>query len=283
MLRRLTQALAAAAILVLGAVLTAADATFVLKSGERASGQLVYRQGGEVFLVVNGRERAFSFDQIALIAFADPTPAGQEVAQLPTSDNPPELERHTLVLRDGRAIRGKLYDFTNDSRVVFDTRGGSGSVNRQSFAMSEVARLYLSASSARSLFGTSGGPTAGGSTPSGPAPVMVRVSAVQRWVDTAIDVKTGDKVSFTARGQIRINENTQVSPAGTSSVGRRGDVPVPSAPVGALVGRIERRVFVIGTRTEPVTMPAAGRLYLTVNDDDLKDNGGAFDVEIRLP
>ena len=279
MLRRLCVVMTATALVAASAILTAADATFVLKSGERVSGQLVYRHGGEVFLVTNGKERSFPFDDIAVIGFTDPNASKSEVEQLPTSDNPPELERHMLVLRDGRTLKGKLYDFTNDSRVVFDTRSGSGGVDRQSFNMSDVARLYLSAPSARSLFG-SGSSAVASSAPSG-SPVAVRVSGTQRWVDTALNVNAGDKVWFSSSGTIKINSTIETGPAGDAGVGHRDKVPVPDAPVGALVGRVGSRMFAIGGKTDAIEVPATGRLYLSVNDDILKDNSGAFDVQIR--
>ncbi|MCC7007330.1 MAG: hypothetical protein IT184_00790 [Acidobacteria bacterium] len=277
MVRRLSLVMAGVAFVAASALLSAADATFVLKNGERQSGQLVYRQGAEVYLVSGETERGYKFDDIAMIAFADASPAKSEVGQLPTGDNPPELERHMLVLKDGRAIKGKLYDFTNDSRVVFDTRTGSGGVDRQSFNMSDVARLYLSAPSARSLFGGD----AVASSASGGSGTTVRVSATQRWVDTAITVTADEKVAFSASGQVKINENTAVPPAGTMSVGRRKNVPVPNGPVGALVGRVGTRMFLIGDKTDPITMPASGRLMLSINDDEMKDNSGAFDVVVK--
>jgi hypothetical protein len=40
---------------------------------------------------------------------------GGELGQLPTSDNPPELERHTLVLATG-VLHGKVYHWNSDSR-----------------------------------------------------------------------------------------------------------------------------------------------------------------------
>jgi len=35
-----------------------------------------------------------------------------------------------------------------------------------------------------------------------------------------------------------------------------------------------------GNNTEPVTMPAAGQLYLGINDDEVGDNRGEFIVSL---
>jgi hypothetical protein len=36
----------------------------------------------------------------------------------------------------------------------------------------------------------------------------------------------------------------------------------------------------IGSNNQPITMPANGRLYLGINDDEFGDNSGAFTVMI---
>ena len=52
-------------------------------------------------------------------------------------------------------------------------------------------------------------------------------------------------------------------------------------PVGALLGRIGNGApFAIGTQSQALGMPAAGRLMLGVNDNELGDNGGAYTVVI---
>ena len=52
-------------------------------------------------------------------------------------------------------------------------------------------------------------------------------------------------------------------------------------PVGALLGRIDNRApFGIGTQTQPLVMPASGRLMLGINDNELGDNSGFFSVVV---
>ena len=55
-------------------------------------------------------------------------------------------------------------------------------------------------------------------------------------------------------------------------------IPI-SAAVGALLGKIGNgKPFAIGTQSQPLTMPASGRLMLGVNDNELGDNSGSFKV-----
>jgi len=55
---------------------------------------------------------------------------------------------------------------------------------------------------------------------------------------------------------------------------------LPAALAGALIGRIDNgQPFGIGDQTS-VRMPASGILYLGVNDDNVSDNSGQFQVVV---
>ncbi len=52
-------------------------------------------------------------------------------------------------------------------------------------------------------------------------------------------------------------------------------------PVGALLGKIGNSApFAIGMQTQPLPMPASGRLMLGVNDNELSDNSGFYTVTV---
>src|SRR5262249_17498353 len=112
--------LAGAAVVLAASLSAFADVTFVLKNGQRAAGQLTYKPGiGDLGVTQNGNERMFPFDDIALIQFATGDPSLDELDQLPASDNPPERERHMLVLKSGEVIHGKYHGFEGD-KMTFD-------------------------------------------------------------------------------------------------------------------------------------------------------------------
>ena len=89
---------------------------------------------------------------------------------------------------------------------------------------------------------------------------------------------------FYANGQVSLGGDG--NPAFTSSAAGnpamtmpRGGLPVRTLPWGALIGRVGAgQPFAIGGNSSAVTMPAAGRLYLGVNDAAFDDNSGAFSV-----
>ena len=91
-------------------------------------------------------------------------------------------------------------------------------------------------------------------------------------------------VRFDASGEVQLSpDNGDVATTAGSKTGRRiSNGPLPGELAGALAGRIGNgRVFAIGNQTGPLTMPDAGLLYLAVNDDNVDDNRGAFNVTVN--
>ena len=113
--------------------------------------------------------------------------------------------------------------------------------------------------------------------------VQVRVAANQPWTDTGVTVNVGDHVTFQASGQIAFGRSPgQTSDPNGNGAERRANYPDPTVPVGALIGKVGNGApFAIGMQTQPLAMPASGRLYLGVNDNQHDDNAGAFTVLIR--
>ena len=266
----------------------AAQVTYVLNNGERHTGQLVYHKDLNLGLVENGSERSFPISEVAVIIYNDGDPSQNELSQLPTSDNPPELERHTLVLRNGRVLHGKVYHW-NPDEVLFDTTSGRGTYNA-----GDIARLYLSGPPARRVFESNNNnnqPVAGnngrgrgfgrGRMNGGGAPTSsVRVEANTRWTDTGLIVQPGERIAFNTSGTIEFGRGMSTGPDGDKGMGSRPGYAL-NMPVGGLMGRIGNGpAFAIGSTTTPISMPAGGRLFLGVNDDDYRDNSGGYDVNI---
>ena len=267
------------------AALGARGATFVLTSGERVSGELTYKGGTDFTL--NGRD--YPSTQVAIIAFQPGDPAAAELNQLPATDNPAdEHNRHMFVLRNGQIIHGKLYHISADGETIqFDPLGGSSVADRRTISANEVARIYITPSGARSVYNNIlNAPAAAVATSGIAANGAIIVAANQPWTDTGINVRRGDRVSFNTTGQIRVTSGTE--PEGVAGSdgsgafqGSRARYPVPSMPVGGLIFKVGNSApSPIGSNSQPITMPANGRLYLGVNDDEFGDNSGAFTVTI---
>jgi hypothetical protein len=268
------------------AALGARGATFVLTSGERVSGELTYKGGTDFTL--NGRD--YPSSQVAIIAFQPGDPPAAELTQLPDTNNPPdEHNRHMFVLRNGQVVHGKLYHISADGEtIMFDPLGGNSVADRRSIPANEIARIYITPVSARSIYNhVLNAPPAAAVATSGVAPNgAIIVAANQPWTDTGINVRRGDRVSFNTTGQIRVTLGGEAEgvagPDGSGAFqGSRARYPVPSMPVGGLIFKVGNSApSPIGSNSQPITMPANGRLYLGVNDDEFGDNSGAFTVTI---
>jgi hypothetical protein len=280
MVRRIISAVVVAACAA-GYALAAERATFILTNGERKSGELVFHGGhaanfidGQLNLGDAGKEQSYPIEQVAVIDVAGGTPSTTELAKVPASGQ-------AVVTRDGNSIPGKFVNIVRGDTLVWENASGQ----EQQIAVRDVARIYLNPQSARTVFnytgpsatavGTSGASLAGGRT--------IQVPATQAWTDTGIDVNAGDKVAFQASGEILFGRSAgqSATPDGNPAV-RSNRYPDPTAPAGALIGRVARngKPFGIGTQTQPLPMPASGRLYLGVNDNELGDNSGAFTVVV---
>jgi hypothetical protein len=240
-------------------------ASLVLRSGEKVSAQLMDLGGVGFTVKVDGQERRIPANEVAAIDF---TGAGN----LSNSDwDKLGGGGQVLVLKSGETINGQLVDIGGSSPLRMTFRTASG---ERDFPSSDIARIIMArpdnANSSSNSAANTGSSTAQG----------VTVSSQQQWTPTGISVRRGDWVSFNTSGNIRIGGegNPTAGPDGVSA--QAPGAPLANAPAGALVGRVGNSApFMIGSRNR-VQMPAAGQLFLGVNDGHLPDNDGAFQVQV---
>jgi hypothetical protein len=258
--------LAAAAVFALAVSMQAQEnATLVLRSGEKVAGQLV-DMGGVGFTVrVNGQERQIATNDVSVIDFT----GNGDVSEA-------DLNRgQTLWLRNGQTIDGQLYDIAGTAPLKITMKTSSGD---REFASSEVGRIVLSRPSSPAV-GTSGS----SSTTGVPEGTGVAVPGNAAWTPTGQTVRRGDRLSFSATGEVRLsNDASDVANANGSRAGRKSaGAPVPDAAAGALIARVGNSApFPIG-ENQTVTMPANGQLFLGINDDHVADNQGGYRVTLQ--
>jgi hypothetical protein len=254
-------------------------ATFILTDGQRKSGEVVFHTparenliNGNLNLGVgNGKEETFAENQVAVIDFAGGQPGSHELQALPASG-------HLLALRDGKIEQGRFVNLIGGDTVRWqDQNGGSRDI-----PINQVSRIYLNAQAARTAFNYTGPAATAVATSGTLEPGAVRVDANQQWSDTGVIVKKGDRVAFRATGQVNFGESPGMTagPDGNGNL-KRATYPVPVMPVGGLIGKVGNSApFPIGSNTQPIVMPADGRLMLGVNDDEIGDNSGFFSVVV---
>jgi hypothetical protein len=270
------------------AAATAAErATFVLTDGSRQSGDVVFHGSGNRNIIDNylnlgqagAPDKTFPMDQVAMIEFEPGQPSPAEFQQLPADNG------NLIVLRNGTLQRGKLINMINGDTVQWQNEAGQA----QQYAIRDVSRIYLNADAARRVYPqvasaagaqTQAQGTAGNAAiPSG----GIRIPANQQWVPTGIMVRKGQRVAFSATGEVHFSgEAAHVSgPDGNPSVQTAG-LPVAGMSVGGLIARVgNSQPFPIGSNRSPIAMPESGMLMLGVNDTNVTDNSGEFIVTLQ--
>lgn len=191
-----------------------------------------------------------------------------------------DLNADTLVLRDGRRVQGQLIS-VRDRLVEFDEVQPFG-VRRLNLDRGEVSGIEFDRND-RDNSRFSPQPEAQRGRPSGLRERQVFVPANMPWVDTNIDVQTGQDVYFEPGGEVKWGPNRSAGPGGEINSPANPNRPIPNRPGAALIGRVggnSTDYFFIGANRAPFRMRSTGRLFLGVNDDNLQDNSGAFRVVI---
>jgi hypothetical protein len=111
---------------------------------------------------------------------------------------------------------------------------------------------------------------------------MIIVPGNQRWTPTNLRVRIGDVLRFQVTGAVEFSADPYDRAVAQGSPNRQTVVgsPLPYQPRGALIARIDNgEPFLIGNQSA-VRMPADGMLFLGINDANMFDNRGQFNVEI---
>ncbi len=111
----------------------------------------------------------------------------------------------------------------------------------------------------------------------------ISVNPKQPWTATGLTVRKGETLNFNATGEIQLSgDSNDIATAFGAKSGRKAtNSPLPNVLAGALIGRVgtNGQPFPIGSGV-PVTMPAAGQLFLGINDDGFEDNQGELRVDV---
>ena len=260
--------------------LAAADqqVTALLRNGDRVTGLFDGYNNNQVYVDVSATdERKIPVGDVVLLDFVGGAQGLPE-----TELSQARGDDHVLLLKSGNATKGRLVSVEGTDRdptLLFRT--SSGEERRVRF--SEVGRLYLGrypgAAPADSSAPTAATTTVTTTGQSG----GVTVNASQPWTPTGITVAKGQQVRFDASGEVQLStDGNDTAVTAGSKIGRRLSAgPMPGQLAGALIGRVGNgQAFGIGNQAGPLSMPAAGMLFLGVNDDNVDDNRGAFTVTV---
>lgn len=103
------------------------------------------------------------------------------------------------------------------------------------------------------------------------------------WTNSQWVVKKGQRIKITARGQVNLGGGRFSGPAGISSLPDK-DKLIPASPTGGLIAVIgdDNNEFIFVGASNEIVAQRDGSLFLGVNEGDLTDNSGAFDVTVEI-
>jgi hypothetical protein len=254
----------------------------VRRNGERVSGRFEAwnRQTDTVYIRVSQPDqRTFPMRDVLVID------VGGSAQNLPAAET--DAARggdHILVTRGGEVLRGRLVNI----------EGGEGSENasiprtvtfqaggERRLPLAQISRLYMGNYPQQTVATPAPAPAAAGPL----APGAIRVPANQQWTATNVTIRRGDRVQFSAQGEIQLSDDggDRASAAGSLRGRSAPNSPVPSVLAGALIGRLGNGPpFAIGNQTDALPMPGEGVLWVGINDDEVNDNRGELIVTIRV-
>ena len=119
-------------------------------------------------------------------------------------------------------------------------------------------------------------------------PVMLNVrvladNTANGWSNSGWVVKKGQKIRVTGKGQVSLGNGRYASPAGISSLPDRDKLLKSEATGGliAVIGDDNNEFIYVGAGREFVAA-RDGALFLGINEGNLDDNSGAFDVTVEI-
>ena len=271
----------------------AQTATVVMRNGDRLRADII-DMGRDFALNVNGQERNVPIGDVVLIDFAG------DGRNIPADEinKANAANGGYIVMRNGDQVNARLEDFTGKPLVAVFSDGRKSNLG-------DISRIYLGSVSNVPGFPNASAGNQTATQPDGRPDMAARrqerrdaratappnarevvVPANVQWTNTGVSVSAGQRLRFQTTGEVRMSVTPEdVGGAGGGSTPRHTDkAPIPSAPVGSLMGRIGNgQPFAIGNTTLALDMPASGRLFLGVNDDHVGDNSGNLVVRIWEP
>ena len=223
----------------------------------------------------------------------------------------------TIRLKDGSVIRGQIVSFKNEQFTILVGSGARGRKSRITVYMEDVDSIeFDSAGNANNSTGpnddttsnnqpvyqpppntqpantqpannqpTYTPPTSNNSAPPTFFKINVRVRADNTsngWTNTGLVVRRGQRLRITASGRVNLGNSRFATPDGLANIPDR-DKLMRNQPTGGLIGVIgdDNDDFIFVGSSRDFVAQRDGVLFLGVNEGNLSDNSGLFEVVIE--
>jgi hypothetical protein len=216
----------------------------------------------------------------------------------------------TVRLKDGSVIRGQIVSFRNEQFTILVGSGTRGRKSRITVYMEDVESIEFDGAGAAgneeppNNSNTSSQPPYQPPTtntrPSNPPPtqpannnssnptffpVNVRVKADNSsngWTNSGLVVRRGQRLRINATGRVSLGNNRMATPDGLPNIPDR-DKLMRNQPTGGLIAVIgdDNDDFIFVGSSRDFVAQRDGVLFLGVNEGNLSDNTGTFEIVIE--
>jgi hypothetical protein len=222
----------------------------------------------------------------------------------------------TIRLKDGSVIRGQIVSFKNEQFTIVVGSGTRGRKSQITVYMEDVDSIeFDSAGNASNTSGPSDNTTSNNTQPSyqpptntqpansqpsytppqpntnntAPAPTFFQINVRVRadnasngWTNTGLVVRRGQRLRITASGRVSLGNNRFATPDGLPNIPDR-DKLMRNQPTGGLIAVIgdDNDDFIFVGRSRDFVAQRDGVLFLGVNEGNLSDNSGMFEIVIE--
>ena len=217
----------------------------------------------------------------------------------------------TIRLKDGSVIRGQVIGFKDQQFTILIGGNARGRRGQTTVYVEDVESIEFDSTPAGSVSDSSTArndpppinrPSAPNNQPSGPDPrtndtapassgnpafftikVSVRADAANNgWTNSGLVVRQGQRLRISAAGRVSLGRGRFSMPGGLNTI-QDNDKLMRNEATGALIAVIgddNDDFILIGPRREFVAQ-RDGVLFLGVNEGDLADNTGSYDIVIE--
>lgn len=209
----------------------------------------------------------------------------------------------TIRLKDGSVLHGQVVGFKDQQFTVLLGSGARGRKSRITVYMEDVESIEFDATgvSGNTNDDTSNNqpsyqPPANNqpsyqppTTNPNSSPTFFQINARVRgdnanngWTNTGLVVRRGQRLRINASGRISLGNNRFATPDGLANIPDR-DKLMRNQPTGGLIAVIgdDNDDFIFVGRSRDFVVQRDGVLFLGVNEGNLSDNSGNYDVVIE--
>lgn len=281
--------------IVLGAGLAVFADTIRLKDGSVIKGHIIgFREGQFTVLIGDGtrsRQMTFFSDEIDAIEF-DSAATSAVRTNNPTSVTLPVKPNASQV------STANPNNTSNDTRIIVGRNDNNNQPNVNSNNQPQPQTVSSSQPQTVSVPTVATQPTpqptvqpANSNPPqnnSRPKPIQLNLKVLadntsNGWTNSGWVVRKGQKIRISSTGRVSLGKGNYTTPSGIASLADK-DKLMQTQPTGELIAVIgdDNNDFIpIGTSKEFIAT-RDGALFLGINEGNLDDNSGAFDITVEI-